>query len=62
MASYLLDSHHVQYYVTDQGFTQNEDDIGVLPPKPYRIALGSILPKQEECKNLIFPVLQKVPQ
>lgn len=56
MGSYMLDSHHVQRYVTCESFVQNEGDIGVLPPKPYSIALGSILPKAEECINLLVPV------
>ncbi|NMC41105.1 MAG: FAD-dependent oxidoreductase, partial [Bacteroidales bacterium] len=56
MGSYTMDSHNVQRYVTPEGFVQNEGDIGVKVPKPYRISLGSILPKKEECTNLIVPV------
>ena len=56
MGSYTMDSHNVQRYVTPEGFVQNEGDIGVKVPKPYRISLGSILPKKEECANLIVPV------
>lgn len=56
MGSYTMDSHNVERYVTDEGFVQNEGDIGVTPPKPYQIDLGSILPKENECKNLIVPV------
>jgi len=56
MGSYTMDSHNIQRYVTPEGFVQNEGDIGVGAPKPYQIDLGSILPKQEECINLIVPV------
>jgi len=56
MGSYTMDSHNVQRYVTPEGFVQNEGDIGVKVPKPYKISLGSILPKREECTNLIVPV------
>ncbi len=56
MGSYTMDSHNTQRYITPEGFVQNEGDIGVHPEKPYKIAMGSILPKVEECKNLLVPV------
>ncbi|MDP4222822.1 MAG: FAD-dependent oxidoreductase [Bacteroidota bacterium] len=56
MGSYTMDSHNVQRYVTDEGFVQNEGDIGVTPPKPYQIAMGSIMPLKDQCKNLLVPV------
>ena len=56
MGSYTMDSHNVQRYVTPDGYVQNEGDIGVHPPKPYHIAFGSLVPKQEECINLLVPV------
>jgi len=56
MGSYTMDSHNVQRYVTPEGFVQNEGDIGVHPPKPYRIPYGSIVPKKGECANLLVPV------
>jgi hypothetical protein len=56
MGSYTLDSHNVQRYVKPDGFVQNEGDIGVSPPKPYRIAYGSLCPKRSECANLLVPV------
>lgn len=55
MGSYTMDSHNTQRYVTAEGFVQNEGDIGVHTP-PYQIDMGSILPKEEECKNLLVPV------
>jgi hypothetical protein len=56
MGSYTMDSHNVQRYIKPDGFVQNEGDIGVHPPKPYRIAMGSILPVEEECNNLLVSV------
>jgi hypothetical protein len=51
-----MDSHNVQRYVTAEGFVQDEGDIGVSPDAPYSISYGSIIPKKEECTNLLVPV------
>jgi hypothetical protein len=56
MGSYTMDSHNVQRYVTSEGYVQNEGDIGVRAPKPYQISLGSIMPRKDECINLLVPV------
>jgi hypothetical protein len=56
MGSYRLDSHNVQRYVTEEGFVQNEGDIGIPPDRPYSIDYGAILPREEECANLLVPV------
>lgn len=56
MGSYAMDSHNAQRYVTSEGFVQDEGDIGVEPKAPYSISYGSIIPKKEECTNLIVPV------
>jgi FAD dependent oxidoreductase len=56
MGSYTIDSHNVQRYVTPDGYVQNEGDIGVSTSGPYMIAFGSILPKKNECQNLLVPV------
>jgi len=56
MGSYTMDSHNTQRYITPDDFVQNEGDIGVLPQKPYKIALGAIMPKKEECTNLLVTV------
>jgi len=55
MGSYTMDSHNIQRYVTDDGFVQNEGDLGVHPHQPYQISYGSIVPKKEECTNLLVP-------
>lgn len=56
MGSYAMDSHNIQRYVTSEGFVQNEGDVGVHPHAPYAISYGSIIPKKEECTNLLVPV------
>ena len=56
MGSYAMDSHHVQRYITPERYVQNEGDIGVIPSSPYAIAYGSLVPKKDECSNLLVPV------
>jgi hypothetical protein len=56
MGSYTMDSHNVQRYITAEGFVQNEGDIAAHPKNPYKIHLGAIIPKKEDCKNLLVPV------
>ncbi|MGN7986154.1 FAD-dependent oxidoreductase [Pedobacter sp. 22226] len=56
MGSYALDSHNVQRYVTAEGYVQNEGDIGVKAPRPYSISYDAIVPRSNECKNLLVPV------
>lgn len=56
MGSYSLDAHNAQRYVKEDGFVQNEGDIGVHPKTPYAISYASLVPKKEECQNLLVPV------
>ena len=56
LAAYTMDSHNVQRYVTEEGFVRNEGDVQIGGFSPYAIDYGSIIPKQEECENLLVPV------
>jgi hypothetical protein len=56
MGAYGMDSHNCQRYVTADGHVQNEGDVEVGGFKPYPISYRSIIPKQEECENLLVPV------
>ncbi len=56
MGSYNMDSHHVQRYITAEGFVRNEGDVQVHPGGPYPISYSSLVPKKEQCKNLLVPV------
>jgi hypothetical protein len=55
MGAYNMDSHHIQRYVTKEGFVRNEGDVQVRV-RPYPISFRSIRPKAEECANLLVPV------
>ena len=55
MGAYNMDSHHVQRYVTRDGFVRNEGDVQVRV-RPYPISYRSITPKKAECTNLLVPV------
>lgn len=56
MAAYTMDSHNVQRYVDASGHVRNEGDVQVGGFPPYPIDFGTILPKKDECKNLLVPV------
>ena len=56
MGSYTLDAHNAQRYVKEDGFIQNEGDIGIDIKEPYKISYGAIIPKKEQCQNLLVPV------
>ena len=60
MGSYNMDSHNVQRYVArdenGKAYVLNEGDIQINPGGPYQISYGSIVPKSEECQNLLVPV------
>jgi len=56
MGSYNMDSHNCMRYVTDDGFVQNEGDIQESPGGSYSISYLSIVPKRQECSNLLVPV------
>jgi hypothetical protein len=56
MAAYGMDSHHVQRYVDARGQVKNEGDVQVHGFKPYPIGIEAILPKRDECENLLVPI------
>ena len=56
LAAYGMDSHHIQRYVTKEGFVKNEGNIEAKVKGPYPISYGAIVPKEKECKNLLVPV------
>ena len=55
MGAYNMDSHHVQRYVTKEGFVRNEGDIQVRV-RPYPVSYRSIRPRAAESVNLLVPV------
>ena len=56
MAAYGMDSHNVKRYVNDLGFVENEGNVEAYVEKPFRISFRSIIPKKNECENLVVPV------
>jgi hypothetical protein len=56
LAAYGMDSHHVQRYVTKEGFVKNEGNVEARVKGPYPISFRAIVPKEKECKNLLVPV------
>ncbi len=56
LAAYGMDSHHIQRYVTKEGFVKNEGNVEAYVKGPYPISYGAIVPKEKECKNLLVPV------
>jgi hypothetical protein len=56
LAAYGMDSHHVQRYVTSEGFVKNEGNVQASVKGPYPISYRSIVPNEKECKNLLVPV------
>lgn len=55
MAAYTMDSHHTQRLVVN-GMVKNEGDVQVFAGPPYDIAYRSIVPRKNECTNLLVPV------
>jgi hypothetical protein len=56
MAAYTMDSHHVRRHVTAAGAVRNEGDVQVGGFPPYPIGYGAIVPRAEQCGNLLVPV------
>ena len=59
LASYPMDSHSCQRVVVkEKGImtVRNEGNTGYKCPQPYPIAYRSIVPKKQECNNLLVPL------
>ena len=55
MAAYGMDSHNCQRIVQN-GAARNEGDVQEHGLRPYPISYRSMIPKAEECENLLVPV------
>lgn len=59
MAAYTMDSHNCQRIVVEKNgmkMVKNEGDVQVGGFPPYPISYRSLIPKGEECTNLLVPV------
>jgi hypothetical protein len=55
MAAYTMDSHNCSRLVVNE-MVKNEGDVQIGGFPPYPIAYRSLIPKKNECKNLLVPV------
>jgi len=55
LGSYNMDAHNAQRYVREDGTVQNEGDTQ-LPVIPFQIPYRILVPRREECGNLLVPV------
>ena len=59
MGSYNMDSHNVQRYVAQDAngssYVLNEGDIQVDPGGPYSMSYDCLIPKANECENILVP-------
>ncbi len=55
LAAYTMDSHNARRIVIN-GRCVNEGNVEVRPTAPYPISYRAIVPKGEECTNLLVPV------
>jgi len=59
LASYPMDSHFCQRVVVEEDSVQtvrNEGGFGHGFPKPYPVSYRAIVPRKNECENLLVPV------
>jgi len=56
LATYHLDSHNVKYCVNDNGYLTTEGGFYAMLSKPFSISFQAIVPKKEECENLVVPI------
>ena len=58
MAAYTMDSHNCRIVIKKDGkhFVKNEGNVEIGGGLPYPISYRSIIPKENECKNLLVPV------
>jgi hypothetical protein len=56
LAAYGMDSHHVQRYITEEGYVRNEGNVEARVKSPYPVSYRSIIPRASECDNLLVPV------
>lgn len=56
LAAYTMDSHNVQRYVDAQGKVRNEGDVQVGGFPPFPIGYRALVPKADQCANLLVPV------
>jgi hypothetical protein len=56
MAAYGMDSHHIKRYVNSMAYVSNEGNVEAHVKAPFPISYRSIVPRKEECANLVVPI------
>ncbi len=56
LGSYHLDSHAVKYFVGHDGYVMTDGGMYKKVPKPFPISYRAIVPKREQCENLVVPI------
>jgi hypothetical protein len=55
LGTYNLDSHCTQYVVGSNGYLATDGGMSILVEHPYPISYRAIVPRVEECENLLVP-------
>lgn len=56
MAAYGMDSHHIKRFVNSKGYVSNEGNVEAHVKAPFPISYRSIVPRKDECSNLLVPI------
>ena len=56
LGSYAIDSHYTQYCLDDEGYLCVEGGFMASVKAPFPISYRAIVPRGEECENLLVPV------
>src|SRR5690606_17561885 len=56
LASYTLDSHYVQRFVDERGIVRHAGYFDRRSRDPYGVSYRSLMPRPDECSNLLVPV------
>jgi hypothetical protein len=59
MAAYTMDSHNCERIIIEKGgvkMVKNEGNVEIGGFSPYPISYRAIVPKEDQCKNLLVPV------
>lgn len=51
-----MDSHRIKCFVNAKGYVSNEGNVEAHVKAPFPISYRSIVPKKEECSNLLVPI------
>lgn len=56
LGSYSMDSHAIKYFVSPDGYLTRDGGMFHKVPKPFGVSYHAVIPKRDECENLLVPV------